>query len=238
LISNQPRYKPNENWLTALPWNELPSNLESWRDGSILEKNAVEECSISANDGCRQCRIVIRNQIDNARSELFIDVDRGCCLESEQWYDARGRLYHDSTYTLGEVLPGLWFPVAMKTQSFDPNTGRVAAFSNMELILEECEFNQPEEIADSEFEIEIEANMTVHDKRGGERVRYTGETTPLASDKLHARIEAGLLGIEPAAPSSQWSKQLWSRVALVQGVGLIAVAFVIWRRRRRTHPSD
>jgi hypothetical protein len=192
-IMYKPEYRLYENFFVTF-WIDGKSPVQHLLSGDRKALKDIScEFALATVDGAELLRVTgARSDSDSqARTVYYLDPRRGYNVVSYEWYEDDGRICSKGRSELVAVAGGTaWLPVVWEQQVIDPNTGNITLQHSYRVNLDESKFNEDADFSDEIFSsVKIGPHAEVSDYRGGARLNYDMDVTPLAKEALDGLIE-------------------------------------------------
>ena len=182
-ISYKVRFRAYENYFETSGWYEKNTFHSDFSNPQKSDWIKFEAFSITKDD-LELIKVNGTNTKDGAKIVWYFDPQKSNCLVLEEWYDPQGRLYVEKTFSYQEVSGGAWFPTEIDSKSIDVDTQKLQLHHHFALDMEKSSFNDPSRISEDVFHIPITPDMEISDYRGGVRINYKRDVTPIAAKTL------------------------------------------------------
>lgn len=143
-----PHYRPGESWLQMTGWAEGPDFVKI-RESSGVKVTWTEE----ARNDIRVAKRVATNTADGASAVDVFDLEHGGEHIESEMHDTKGRPYGKSTFRLEQIVDGVWFPVEVNEESFNPETGTLQSRSQYAIVRQTSVFGPSAEVDPLLFEL-------------------------------------------------------------------------------------
>lgn len=191
-ITHKPEHRLYENFFVTF-WIDGKSPVQQLLSGDPEALQGIScEFSLAAVDGAELLRVTgTRSDSDSqARTVYYLDPRRGYNVVAYEWYGDDGRMCSKGRSELLAVAGGaVWLPVVWEQQVIDPKTGNITLLHAYRVNLDESKFNEDADFSDEIFSsVKIGPHTEVSDYRGGARLNYDMDVTPLAKEALDGLI--------------------------------------------------
>jgi hypothetical protein len=187
-IMRKPEHRLYENFFVTF-WVDSQSPVDQLLSGDpkILSGISVE-CNLVTVGGPELIRITGRPQ-DNrsqAATVYYLDPRRGYGMVKYEWRDDEGKVCSRGETELTAVAGGkAWLPSMWKQEAVDSNSGNITVQHTYRLDMNKCRFGKDANFSDDVFSsVPIGPHAEVSDYRGGARLNYDLDITPLTEKTL------------------------------------------------------
>lgn len=187
-VSHDVKFNLHENWFEIIGWYGKNLNYEILSKPEKFDHVKYEAFAVDTKDG-KLIKIVGTVKETQERTIRYFDPAKNNSLVLEQWYNSEGQIRVEFKYIYKEVAEDVWMPVEKDSKSINPKTQKVKLHHHFKLDMDRSSFNDRSKIPEEVFHIPITPNMEISDYRGGVRINYKQDITPLVTDVLEEMVD-------------------------------------------------